>query len=275
MAMPQKLALLIEYDGRAYHGFQWQANAVSVQGALETALKTINREDTRLKGASRTDTGVHALGQVVTFTTALEHSAQTYVAALNHYLPADIAVLDACVVHCDFDARRHARSRSYRYVVLNRSQRSPLAIGRAHWVRHSLDIDAMQDAAGRLIGQHDLASFSGPLSTQKITVRRITRAEVTGAAPFVFFDIEAEAFLPQQVRRTMGTLLAIGSGELGAETVTCLLESPRLGAAAVTAPPDGLYLTKITYPEGALSFSTGSGQASRAVPATIAALARD
>ena len=253
--LARKLALLVEYDGTGYHGFQAQTNAQTVQEVLEKALDNITGESARLNGASRTDTGVHALGQVASFITRSAHSPETFVAALNHHLLEDVAVQACCEVEPDFDARRHAKSRHYRYVVLNRNRPSPLARGYALWVREALNVEAMDRGARALVGRHDLASFSGPLPhSQTSTVRRVYKAKTRQAGPFVYFDIKAEAFLPQQIRRTMGVLLAVGKGELEPETMEQFRDRPVQGAASAAAPARGLYLTQITYPEGTVDF---------------------
>ena len=253
---PRKLALLIEYDGSRYHGFQVQQNAQTVQGMLEHALNTITGEGNRLQGASRTDAGVHALSQVASFTTGTRHTAETFRAALNYYLPDDIAVQAVCEVAPDFDPRRHAQSRTYRYTILNRPSPSPLERACSLWVRETLDVAAMQLGAQDLVGNYDLASFSGPLARPDAsTIRRIVRADVTRAGDFVYFDVVANAFLPQQVRRTMGALLAIGRGQLGSNAIKTLRNHPTLGAAATVAPARGLCLTDITYPEGSVGFT--------------------
>ena len=253
---PRKLALLLEYDGSRYHGFQVQQNAQTVQGRLEHALNTITGEANRLHGASRTDAGVHALAQVACFTTCTRHTAETFRAALNSYLPEDIAVQAVCEVAPDFDPRRHAQSRTYRYTILNRPSPSPLARTYSLWVREALDVAAMQRGAQDLVGSYDLASFSGPLARPDAsTIRRIVRAEVTRAGAFVYFEVAANAFLPQQVRRTVGALLAIGRGQQGSDAIKTLRDHPSLGAAATVAPARGLCLTDITYPEGSVGFT--------------------
>ena len=252
----RKLALLIEYNGEQFHGFQLQSNAWTVQAALEKALHTITGEHNRLQGASRTDAGVHAWGQVTAFTTKSAHRPETFVSALNFHLSGGAAVQGASEVDRKFDPRRDAISRSYRYVVLNRETPSPLAVKHSLWVRDALDVRAMHRAAQELVGRHDMASFSGPLSDpQKSTMRQVFGTDVSSAGEYVQFDIEANAFLPQQVRRTMGVLLAIGKGKLSPDSVGILLEHPRIGAADTPVPPQGLYLMNISYPEHMLTFS--------------------
>ncbi len=252
---PRRIALLLEYDGSRYHGFQVQQNALTVQGVVEGALRLLTGEDTRLKGAGRTDTGVHAAGQVATFVTSSHHDPSTFQRALNARLPEDVSVLDACEVAPEFDARRHATRRRYRYVVLNRLAPSPLLRGRTTWVRSPLDVAAMDAAARLLGGEHDFAGFSGPLSKPGSTVRHCFRAAAHREGAFVVFDMEATAFLPQQVRRTAAVLMDIGRGVCGAGRLAEVLERPVLGAADHAASPQGLYLMGVTYPVGTVQFT--------------------
>ena len=257
----RKLALLIEYEGSRYSGFQIQANAPTIQGVMEQALDKITGEGNRLKGASRTDTGVHALGQVATFVTATQHSARTFVGALNSHLPEDVAVRASAETAPCFDVRRHALTRRYRYVLLQRRTPSPLLRAGTHRVRRPLDVEAMATAAGTLLGRHDFASFSAKLSNQTSTVREITRVGFSENGDLLFFDIEANAFLPQQVRRTVGELIAVGAGEQPVERIRQLLQCPILGAASSPVPPHGLYLMEIAYAPDALRFDGGASAA--------------
>ena len=233
-----------------------QPNAVTVQGEVETALAGLLGGAVRVKGAGRTDTGVHAFGQVATFDTMAGYTPATFVRALNARLAEDVAVTDSCEVAPGFDARRHALRRWYRYSVLNRPAASPLLRQRTTWVRGALEVAAMDAAAGLLVGRHDLAAFSGPLSRETMTtVRTVFRSTVRRVGEQVILDIEAEAFLPQQVRRTMGVLLDVGRGACGPARVAQLLAQPVLGSAEHAAPPEGLYLMDVVYPEGAVTFA--------------------
>lgn len=251
----RRLALLLEYDGSRFHGFQVQRGARTVQGVLEDALHDLTGERTRVQGAGRTDAGVHALGQVATFCTRSHHDAATFQRALNARLPEDAAVADACDVALAFDARRHALRRWYRYLVWNAPAPSPLLRRHTAWVRSPLDTEAMAAAARLLQGRHDVASFCGAPDRPTTTVRTVHRAEVRRRGDLVVFDMEADAFLPQQVRRTMGVLLDAGRGVYGPEQVAALLRRPVLGAADHAAPPQGLYLMGVTYPDGVAPFA--------------------
>ncbi|MBI4282249.1 MAG: tRNA pseudouridine(38-40) synthase TruA [Chloroflexi bacterium] len=245
----RRLALLVEYNGAGYHGFQVQRNVKSVQETLEDAIHTLTRERLRIKGAGRTDAGVHAQGQVVAFDTWASYAPGVFVQALNHYLPEDISIKDACQVSLDFDPRRWAISREYRYKILNSATHSPLLQGFVHHVRKPLDAAAMQEAARLLEGERDFAPFSGPLSNGRVnTRRRVFQCSVSRQADMVFLDMVANGFLPQQVRRTAGALAEVGLGRLGLHEFRELAECGKLGAADWVLPAKGLSLVKINYP---------------------------
>ncbi len=250
---------MIEYEGTNYHGFQLQPNAVTVQGVLEQALQKLTGKRVRIRGAGRTDTGVHARGQVAAFETDAGHEPGTFMRAANHYLPEDVSVRAACEAPEGFDPRRQATSRRYRYLIANRPARPALDRARALWIREPLQVEAMDQAARRLEGEHDFASFSGPLSRPGSTVRRVRKTGVIRDGCMVSFEIEATAFLPQQVRRTVCLLLDAGKGESGPERIQDLLAHPVRGAADQAAPPYGLYLEEVSYAAGLLKFSGPQG----------------
>ena len=243
-----RLALIVEYDGAGYHGFQLQPNAPTVQGALEEAIHKLTGERVRVKAAGRTDAGVHAVGQVVTFDTSSTLPPNTVVDALNHHLPADVAVREAHPVGPDFDPRRRALVRTYRYTVLNDRVRSPLLRRRTCLLGHHLDVDRMRDAAALLVGEHDFARFSGPLADgQASTVRRVYDAEVRRECRLITFDVSANAFLPHQVRRMAGALVEVGRGKLPLEGFAKLLDGKRGCGGAPSLPPHGLCLMRVEY----------------------------
>lgn len=245
----RRLALLVEYDGTGYHGFQAQENAESVQETLEGAIYNLTGERLRIKGAGRTDAGVHAQGQVVAFDTWAPYDPAVFVHALNNYLPDDISIKDAQEVSLDFDPRRWAVSREYRYKILNSATPSPLLKGFVHHVRRPLDTLAMQDAARLLEGERDFGPFSGPLSDGMVHARRrVFRCSISRRADMVFLDMVANGFLPQQVRRTAGALLEVGLGRLGLHEFRELAECGELGAATRVLPAQGLSLVKVSYP---------------------------
>ena len=244
----RRLALLVEYEGTRYHGFQSQLNAESVQDALEEALFRLTGERRRIKGAGRTDAGVHALGQVVSFDSRAPYSPDVFVKAMNRYLPDDISVKDATEVDPDFDPRRWAVSREYRYTIVESDTPSPMLRRFAHRVRTRLDVAAMQSAALLLEGERDLAPFSGPLNNgMKSTVRRVFKCSVFRSAGLVKLEMAATGFLPQQVRRTAGALIDVGMGRLSISRFKELAGCGVLGAANRVAPAEGLSLVSVSY----------------------------
>ena len=245
----RRLALLVEYEGTRYHGFQSQLNAESVQDALEEALFRLTGERRRIKGAGRTDAGVHALGQVVSFDSRAPYSPDVFVKAMNRYLPDDISVKDATEVDPDFDPRRWAVSREYRYTIVESDTPSPMLRRFAHRVRTRLDVAAMQSAALLLEGERDLAPFSGPLNNgMRSTVRRVFKCSVMRRAGLVKLEMAATGFLPQQVRRTAGALIDVGMGRLSVSRFEELAGCGVLGAANRVAPAEGLSLVSVSYP---------------------------
>jgi tRNA pseudouridine38-40 synthase len=243
----RRIALLLEYDGAGYGGSQVQANAPSVQGALEQAIEKLTGERVRAAFAGRTDAGVHASGQVAVFDTRSRHSTETVARALNALLPEDIAVRGAVEAPEGFDPRRHATSRTYRYRVWNAPYRSALHRRAAWHVSRPLDVEAMSREAAVLMGEHDVASFGAALPEGWGTVRRVFRSEVWRQGPLVLFEIEATAFLPHQVRRTAGALVEIGSGRLPEGSFARWLAEPKFGTAGPAAPPQGLCLVRVAY----------------------------
>ncbi|MBC8274825.1 MAG: tRNA pseudouridine(38-40) synthase TruA [Chloroflexi bacterium] len=240
--------MVVEYDGRNYYGFQWQANLPTIQAELERAIQELTGESSRVIAASRTDTGVHARGQVVSFRTKSALSPQTFVRALNYYLPRDIAVKGACKVNMDFNVRRDAVSREYDYCILNSSTRSPLFEGFAYFVPKKLNIKVMNKTCEFLEGEHDFASFAAALGKLRSTTRTVYGAKVTKEDEMVTYHMTANSFLPHQVRNTVGLLIRIGLGKVGLEEVQQIMEAKRLGLAGPTAPGYGLCLTKVNYP---------------------------
>lgn len=245
----RRIALVVEYDGAGYHGFQVQKNVPTVQGELERAVARLTGEETRIAGASRTDQGVHAAGQVVVFSTASDLALEAFPRALNFYLPGDIAVVDAFPARRYFDVRRHAVSREYRYNILNRATISPLLRRHACFVPKPLNVQRMNEASQSLVGTHDFIAFASSLDGKKNTIRTVLRAEVSKEDDLVVFTMVANAFLPHQVRNTMGALVKVGLGKSDITEFHRLLEARRPGTAGPAFPPHGLCLTKVNYPE--------------------------
>ena len=249
MATSTKMVLIMEYDGTHYHGFQLQANLPTIQGEIEVALEKLTGKRSRVMAASRTDTGVHAKGQVVSFRTESSLPSPTFIHGLNYHLPKDIAVKDAFRVSDSFNVRRDAISREYNYYILNRPTRSPIRRGFAYLVTHPLDIGAMNQACQTLIGKHDFVSFATSIESRiKSTVRRIDRAKVEKDGDLVVFNIVANSFLPHQVRNTIGALIRVGLGKMTVDEFRCILEARRPGLAGPTVPACGLCLMGVNYP---------------------------
>ncbi|MDD5127475.1 MAG: tRNA pseudouridine(38-40) synthase TruA [Dehalococcoidales bacterium] len=239
---------MIEYDGTNYHGSQWQTGLITIQKVVERALKKLSGERLRVLMASRTDAGVHAQGQVISFRTHSTLSLLAYVRGVNYYLPEDIAVKAAFRIDPDFDVRRRAVSREYRYTIVNRPTRSPLLRNRAYWVIGELDISAMNQACQALIGKKDFASFATKAEPNIRTVREVYRAEVKREGELVILEMTANAFLPHQIRNTVGVLIRVGRGKVTVADFNNIVQAKKPGLAGPTAPAGGLCLMKINYP---------------------------
>ncbi len=245
-----RLALVLEYDGTGYSGFQWQSNVPSIQGALENAVEKLTGENVRVLGSSRTDTGVHARGQVVSFDTSSSLTAETFVNGLNYHLPEDIAVKSACQVSDYFMVRSMAVSREYSYTILNSRTRSPITSRFAHRVTGELDVEAMNRACQMLVGTHDFASFASDINDEPemSTVRQVYQAKVTRHEDMVVFNIVANAFIRHQIRSTAGALAQVGTGKLSEAEFVSILEAKKVGLAGPKLPACGLCLERVNYP---------------------------
>jgi tRNA pseudouridine38-40 synthase len=244
----RRLVLIVEYRGSKYYGFQLQVKLPTVQGELEKALYRLTGDRTRVSSASRTDTGVHARGQVVSFKTESAIELKKFISGLNHYLPDDIAVKAAYEVEGSFNVRSKAVSREYKYYILNSRTRSPMWEDYSHLVSGELDIEAMNSVAQNLIGEHDFASFTSNLGVElKSTKRRIYKACFDRDGELVIFNIVANSFLPHQVRNTIGALIRVGQGKMTREEFHCIMDAKKLGLAGPAAPARGLCLIKVNY----------------------------
>jgi tRNA pseudouridine38-40 synthase len=236
----------LEYDGGGFRGWAAQPGLRTVQGELETALGTVLREPVQLTVAGRTDTGVHALGQVASFETGAELPPDL-ARSLNGVGPNDIAVTAASVVDDGFDARRDARSRSYRYRLEARRAPSPFERGRALWWPHRIDREALDSCAAALPGNHDFTAFT-PTQTDHVRFDRdILRASWEQEGNILSFRIEADAFMRNMVRALVGTQLEVASSRRSTENFRQLLTGAPRSAAGDTAPPHGLYLESVSY----------------------------
>ena len=263
----RRIALIVEYDGTRYRGFQTQSKGLTVQGEMERALQELLGKYVKTHGAGRTDRGAHAWGQVVAFTTNAGLPAATFSRALNVALPHDIRVGAAAEVALDFDPRRHARQRLYRYLVLNQPAPSALWGRFAHHVRAVLDLAEMASAAEAFRGVRDYRAFCGtPSSVRRDTVREVFSVRVWRQGPLVAIDMTGNAFLPQQARRMAGTLVRIGQGRLSGSSVPSLLDGTAEVSGGPALPAHGLYLMYVVYPEGILDISGPQGLQERGDP---------
>jgi tRNA pseudouridine38-40 synthase len=238
----------IEYDGGPYHGFQLQAEVPSVQGALERAIKAFSGEDARVHVAGRTDTGVHATGQVIHFELAKPWPAKVVRDAVNaHLVPEPVAVIEAEVAEPDFHARFSATGRRYLYRILDRKAPPAIERGRVWWVKSPLDAEAMQAAAQALVGTHDFTTFRDVNCQSASPVKTLDEARVWREGTEVRLAFAARSFLHRQVRSMTGTLAEVGLGRWGAEDLVRALEARDRRACGPVAPAQGLYLTGVDY----------------------------
>ncbi|MBD3610251.1 MAG: tRNA pseudouridine(38-40) synthase TruA [Gammaproteobacteria bacterium] len=244
-----RFALGVEYDGSAFNGWQYQDHSPSVQGAVEQALSMVANHPVRVHCAGRTDTGVHATGQVVHFDTDALRSERSWLLGTNANLPKNVAIVWVKQVSEEFHARFSATRRRYRYVIFNRDVRPTFHAYRTSWEYRPLDIETMQQGANYLIGQHDFSSYRAVACQAKSPQREIYDLKISRDGQFIFIDIEANAFLHHMVRNIAGVLMAIGRGEKAPEWANEVLEYRDRRLGGVTAPPYGLYLTHVSYPE--------------------------
>jgi tRNA pseudouridine38-40 synthase len=242
-----KFILLIEYDGTQYYGFQWQLGLPTIQSELEQAIGRLRVQSSRVMAASRTDTGVHAKGQVASFWAELTLDTRTLVSALNYYLPRDIAVKAAYRAGDDFNVRGDALSREYRYHILSSSTRSPFSRRFALFMPKMLNTQMINEACQLIKGEHDFASFASSLDDSRSTVRNVYEAGIEKKGDFTVFRIVASSFLPHQVRSTVGLLIRLGLGKIGIADFRDIMEARSVGLAGPLSPACGLCLTRVNY----------------------------
>lgn len=245
----RKFKAILEYDGAAYHGWQFQANLPTVQATVEEALGRILGTSTRLHGAGRTDAGVHASGQVAHFLAEWNHEPEALQCGLNALLPPDITVREVAPVADDFHARHSARSKTYAYRILNRPLRSSLVRLYAWHVPSPLDVALMEEASAFLLGSHDFAAFGSPTDGTPSTVREILHAHWGRETQeeTLTFRICGTGFLRYMVRSLVGTLVFVGHGKLTPQQFAEILESRDRSLSGPTAPPHGLCLESVEY----------------------------
>ena len=244
----RNVRLLIEYDGTNYQGWQVQPKGPTIQRILEEKLGLLTGERIQLFGSGRTDSGVHALGQVAHFKTQSQMDIRTIQRALNSLVPPDIVIRKVEEVDETFHARKHSKSKIYEYRILNRDLRSAFYRGYVWYRPQKLNLAEMKKATQSLIGEHDFSAFRTVGSSTRTTVRRVIRAEwKRGRDGLLCFEIEANGFLKQMVRSIIGTLVEIGKGRMKAMEFQRILESKDRRKAGPTAPAHGLFLKEVKY----------------------------
>lgn len=238
----------VEYDGSAYNGFQAQTDQPTVQGAIETAITAFCGETVRLAAAGRTDTGVHATGQVISFDLEKDWPARTVMNALNaHMVEEATAILDCTVVDDDWHARFSATGRRYLYRILNRPGRPALDRGRVWHVKGDLDVEAMNTASAHLVGRHDFTTFRDAGCQSASPEKTLDIARVERAGEEVHLHFAARSFLHRQVRSMTGSLVQVGLARWSPDDLKAALDARDRAACGPVAPSDGLYLTGVTY----------------------------
>ena len=245
--MDKKYLLIIEYEGTAYHGWQMQTNAITIQEVLEKALSRILNAKTTVLSSGRTDAGVHSEGMPAHFVTASKMAIGELQLALNSILPHDISIKEVREVPMTFNARGSVKYKLYRYVILNRDYPSALNFRRSWFIPHDLDVAAMQRAAEYLLGEHDFTSFRAGNCNAKSPIRTMSRVEIVKRKDFLNFEFEGKGFLKHMVRNFVGTLVYVGKNKISADQVKIILEARDRKVAGPTAPSHGLCLIKVEY----------------------------
>lgn len=242
-----RIKLTLQYDGSRYHGFQIQNNAITIQQCLMEEIVRLTGEAVKLQSAGRTDTGVHALGQVVAFNTSSTIPASKWSAALNSYLPKDIQVLESCQVNADFHPRYDAVQKNYTYLIY-RQQPGRVCLQNYAWCNQEpLDIEQMQRACHLITGRQNYKSFCASGADTKTYERTISRCELLAAHQYLTLEISAEGFLYHMVRIIMGTLMEIGRHKIDLEDLAGIIAAQDRNQAGPTVPPQGLYLVSVDY----------------------------
>jgi len=242
-----RIALGVEYDGRGYYGWQSQPDRCTVQDVLQAALSQIASAPVSVAAAGRTDTGVHALEQVVHFETEAARPLTAWVRGANALLPDNISVRWAHAVPEEFHARFSAHGRSYRYLLVNRPVRPAIQAGKVGWFHAPLNIVAMRQAAEYLLGEHDFSAFRASECQAKSPVKTLSQLDISQVGEMLVFDVSANAFLHHMVRNLVGCLVYVGKGKYPPEWLAEVLEGRERRLAAPTFAPDGLYLRRIQY----------------------------
>lgn len=244
----RNIKLLIEYQGTNYAGWQIQQNLPTIQGTIQQKIKIITGEEVKLTASSRTDAGVHALGQVANFCTESRIPPYSMQMGLNALLPDDIVIKNAEEVPLDFDSRQNAKAKTYRYLLLNRSYPSAIYRNFSWHVFQKLNIDSMRKAAGYLIGKKDFTSFRAAECDAPHSIREILSFSIEKKDDgFLEFEVKGTAFLRHMVRIMVGTLVAVGKGKIKLEDLQSIIDAKDRRLAGMTAPPQGLFLKEVEY----------------------------
>lgn len=245
----KRVKLIVAYDGTNYQGWQIQKNGRTIEALLDEAISSLTGEEIHVAGASRTDAGVHALGNVAVFDTEARMPAEKFVYALNQRLPEDIRVQDSCQVPVDFHPRYATSVKTYEYRILNREFPLPSCRLNTHFTYRPLDEKRMQQAADYLVGEHDFQSFCAAGAQVRTTIRTIYEACVERQGELLTIRVTGNGFLYNMVRIIAGTLIKVGQGEWEPECIPGILKAADRSKAGPTAPAKGLTLMKIEYPE--------------------------
>ncbi|MBI5562269.1 MAG: tRNA pseudouridine(38-40) synthase TruA [Deltaproteobacteria bacterium] len=244
----RNIRLIVEYDGSAYAGWQFQTHAPTVQGTLAEAVRRLTGEASVVTGASRTDAGVHSLGQTANFKTASLMPVYNIQLGLNYFLPEDVAIKEASECPLEFDSRHDSKGKTYVYRIVNRGSRSALMRGTAWHVFRPLDAALMREAAGHMIGEKDFASFMAADSQAAHSRREVTAIEIREHGEGLMeIEVRGTAFLRHMVRIMAGTLVEAGAGRLRPAAVAAIIEARDRRRAPMTAPARGLTLVKVEY----------------------------
>lgn len=243
----RRYALLLQYDGTGFNGWQVQDGGRTVQAEIEMALKILTREDIRVTASGRTDAGVHAFGQVVHFDMNTEIPLQKICIGMNGILPGDVSVKNCYVVPRDFHARFSPVSREYLYLIYNYPLRTPFMKYRSMWINHEFDESYFREAASHLAGEHDFASFCKKISAESGTVRKIESIDVVREGDIIKIYFRANAFLHNMIRIIIGTIVQMYREKREPEYILHILGQRDRDAGGFTAPPYGLYLNKVEY----------------------------
>jgi len=243
----RKIKLVLQYDGSKYHGWQYQINGISIQEVVEKVIFRVTKEKSNLVGSGRTDAGVHAEAQVAHFVTRSRMSEAAFLRALNSLLPRDIAVKKVEVVSPDFDSRRSAKRKIYRYTILNHEHPSAFDYGHSMYIQFPLNVEAMKRAVPHLLGRHDFTAFQGAKSDVKTTVRELFRLDIERKENFILFHFEGNGFLKYMVRIIVGTLVEVGKGRRQPDDMKAILASRNRKKAGPTAQPQGLCMVEVVY----------------------------